>query len=325
MKNPENYAKILEKAIKYMSLNFSIKYLKPVCAPCVNYTFLASKCKDSVPEMVLKIKDGNSSNFNRERQAMQLYNAVGVPVPTEIHFDNSYDYWNTEIIIYEFIPNKPVNPDKFPYKQMGYTMSIMHRIAGNGFGLIDPDSWIGTNKTWEEFLYLRASNGKRKNLTENYLGVKINNFLKNIGELDLVPKPRLLHLDYNPANVILGNNNQLYVIDPVGALGDPLMDVANSIINLEDYERKEFLLGYHYDMELSPKEIEALSIYETVAILNKLGNVLTYKEELKCKSLEDTITHWLDGKVESWLERERRYLKRLDVLYPKLMSERKYI
>ncbi|KHO53513.1 MAG: hypothetical protein QT09_C0012G0010 [archaeon GW2011_AR18] len=204
---------------------------------------------------------------------------------------------------------------------MGTILSCMHKAQGTGTGNIDPELGIGTGNSWREFLIGRASNGKRKNIVESYLGINIEKFLQGLDELEHVP--RILHLDYNPANVLIGNDQQLYVIDPVGVCGDRLLDVANSIINLSQHDREQFLKGYESNEQIEADDIIKLNIYETVSILNKLGNVLSYKRELRRQSLDDNIVNWLDGKVESWIERERRYLKRLEELHPDLMNERR--
>ena len=248
---------------------------------------------------------------------------MNINVPEEIHFDKTHNYWDTEAIVYRYVPNKKIDSALYPQREMGKTLAHMHKAQGTGTGNIDPVLGIGKGKSWKEFLRNRALNGDRRPIVESYLGINIERFLEDLEEIQHTP--RLLHLDYNPANVLIGTDQQLYVIDPVGVVGDRLLDVANSIINLSPNEREQFLMGYESDEQLETDDIIKLDIYETIATLNKLGNVLSYKKELRLQSqnLEDKIVHWLDGKVESWIERERRYLKRLDELHPEIMSERR--
>ena len=42
--------------------------------------------------------------------------------------------------------------------------------------------------------------------------------------------------------------------------------------------REQFLMGYESDEQLETDDIIKLDIYETIATLNKLGNVLSYKK-----------------------------------------------
>jgi hypothetical protein len=119
-------------------------------------------------------------------------------------YDNSLDidyYINT---VYDITSN---------YKKIDY----------EGFGYFNDD-----HKTWEEFLLseLDYSNSIVKN--EELDDSVVRDAIKIISKYKV--EPFLLHGDFGIHNFII-NDNKLYVIDPMGVVGDPLYDFYFAIFS----------------------------------------------------------------------------------------------
>ena len=129
-----------------------------------------------------------------------------------------------------------------------YVIGTLYDITSN-YKVIDYDGFgylFQDHKTWNEFLKDEINYSKDMikdfHLNTNILDKAINNVSK------YPVKKYLLHGDFGTHNFII-NNKKLYVIDPMGLVGDPLYDFYFSIFsNVSIFTKIDFdkILKYFY-------------------------------------------------------------------------------
>ena len=90
------------------------------------------------------------------------------------------------------------------------------KIDYEGFGYLNDD-----HKTWPEFLTSEIDYSNSITVGENLDDSAVREAINIISEYTI--EPFLMHGDFGTHNFII-NDNKLYVIDPMGIVGDPLYD-----------------------------------------------------------------------------------------------------
>lgn len=210
---------------------------------------------------------------------LQLYRMRGIPTPEVIHIDTSHKFFDNDVLVTEYIPHSH-SRHYHNYAEMGQLLALMHTIALPGIGFININTCTGTSRNWQEFLTQRMT--PYQSSIEQATGKPLEKLLP---PLDNLPECHtLLHRDYARHNVLFRRVDEQVciagVVDPVGAIGDPFLDVANAILNLPPPYKEQFLLHYR-PQGLTKNEQERLHTYTILALLQKTGAVRTMLQQQK--------------------------------------------
>lgn len=202
-----------------------------------------------------------SDGVEAEHEAIEAWNAHGVPVPTIRRkgiLTGTKHLPQMKYLLMDFIANKKGDRaltgtaylDKNPGRSrrvgqiMGRTLARMHRATSSRtFGEYADmtGSTAGPLKSWNSYLmgYLKLHRGYLQ-----YIGLGrrlIQELTKKIRAMRFPAPGVYLHGDYSLRNVMVVSSNPLKIVvfDPNPLIGDPSWDVA-VIFNNRDYRRKRY-------------------------------------------------------------------------------------
>ncbi|MBU1164781.1 aminoglycoside phosphotransferase family protein [Patescibacteria group bacterium] len=238
-------------------------------------------------KQILRINNSNKGFF-KDKLAYEKYRTSRLHVPKVISIDPVDDVF---ICISEYIEGtsyKKLNQNN----RLKYLddLFLLHLELGKVENLD-----INSNYSWKEFLLdvNKSSSWKMLASTTSFsieLANKLLDLIKN--NLSLIPeKQNLVHGDFGYDNVIINQNNDLYLIDwEFSIMGDSLFDIAwlqfwSSGINYLDHYEK-FARQKQIDISNFKKRIEVYSYY---IALTSLEWYAESKNINRYSWLEDTV------------------------------------
>jgi len=229
-----------------------------------------ANCNYAVDNAYL-IKIGTRGDLGREKAALELYAKNKIPTPKVVLFDDSKAHFKWDVLVTKYVAHE--GEEAHNWVKLGGLLKKMHAIQCSGVGVID-STGKGKDATWKGFL--DALMMRQSALVRAALGSDASQLVDTSG---LPTKHALLHLDFAGDNVLQKNGKVVAVIDPHGAVGDPLLDVAYTLVmTVEKDIKQKFLQGYS-PKGFSKEEWERLYAYRTIALIDKLGLVLKMFEE----------------------------------------------
>lgn len=290
MKTAKSEVEMYRKVEQYAREVLGKNHVIPVnCG--VNYTFVAG----DGPDIFIKLGE-NGTSFAIEKFVLEQWQKAGIPVPEVVHFDDSRAVFSSDVIVLQYVPHDV--PADYDYAKIGVMLRRMHAVHGEGIGNIDTVAGRGVDLDWRA--YLTDKIGRMKPVVESCIGRSIDAFLPTIGQKETTA---LLHLDFGAEHVLTRNGTIVAVIDPEGAYGDPLLDVAFTLFNLDKKYHRAFLQGY-FPEGFSKYDTQRVNEYYTLATLRKLTTVVRHLQQTKG-------LHCFEKKRVYWALRKQKLLDAL--------------
>lgn len=291
-----------------------LQALYPAKQPTIEQTIVRPKTvlyilKDGGSKMVLRLSDNSSYTAKTIAACYELWNSVGVPVPTvkAAGVENDVQY-----LLMDYIDEAPFDfdlPEPAQLKMaadMGKLLAKMRSVHKKEYGPLDEDG-NGTLAVWSEFLNPSAGEwlAERGHIT-NQQAAKIQQFYDST--LLAGFEPTLLSGDFKPKSSFVQKNGTVVALsDPRPVVGDPLWDFAtfnHFVYRAQARKQKPFNDGFFnslrasfkqaYEAELgrslSAPEMRRLTLYEVLIDARKVMGQLTGR-----------LTLFEDGEVQNLL------------------------
>jgi aminoglycoside phosphotransferase (APT) family kinase protein len=184
-----------------------------------------------IEKFAVKLYRGNDSKLKAEREltVFKLMPKYGLRAPSVVLADLEGKLAGRPVLAWKwvegFVVEKALESARARYaaaRAMGAALSRLHSICASD---LEPRLFAGKEGFWEE----EASSIR---LLAKLYSPGAHAFSELAGKLDSlkVDRATLIHGDYNPGNVIVGDGG-IYLMDLEGArLGDPMYDVAYACI-----------------------------------------------------------------------------------------------
>lgn len=234
------------------------------------------------PRYVLKIGEKFESVRPRrlftEKFAIKKLKQYGVAVPKILSYGMFVD--GREYIKMELIKGKKISSNNSvidifdAYKNIGAQLKKIPTKL-NGFGWINPITFIGIFTTWNKYLY---------NFVQKYglrlykIGIleksQITTVLKYIDSLpDNFKKAGFIHGDLKPQNLIFNPlNKKVYILDWENVMfGDPLLDLAILKMRFKNPKIHRGFLAGLLNRPLSSTEKKNIDLYSVIAKIGILN------------------------------------------------------
>ncbi|MFY0627981.1 MAG: fructosamine kinase family protein [Reichenbachiella sp.] len=250
--------------------------IESISGGCINH---AGKFEHEGKNYFLKWNQNAQDLFEKERMGLEiLEDAKCLRIPKIVGCGQVHQF---DFLCLEYISQ--INSSKQYWEKFGTELSNLHKETADYFGL-KFDNHIGrlhqTNtehKLWEDF-FIQERLVPQVNIALNkgLLNTKQANEFDMFYELvpDFFPKetPALLHGDLWSGNIICGENNLPYLIDPAVYYGHREMELA--FTQLFGGFDKIFYDAYHASYPLEKefnKRVEIYNLYPLLVHLNLFG------------------------------------------------------
>ncbi len=218
---------------------------------------------------VVKSYGSDTCDLKREWEGLRLLTEVDYPVPTPVlaEFEGKTPYIVISCFNGDNLWDVYCSTDEATKKQLlisfSNALATLHRIDTTPFATAVKADFIG-----QELTYINSR-------------LSSNNQLEPIYEWLSLHKPQIkgetpavLHRDYHPWNVLVGQDNKLCVIDWVWGVGDARFDLAWTfcLLKRSGYEgfAKEFLQQYN---RISGYDLSEFDYFKVLATVRWIVNV----------------------------------------------------
>ncbi len=223
------------KSIVSVHINGKINNVKALFGGDINNAFLISTENENY---VVKVNASNvyPKMFQRESDGLSLLNSAGANVPEVIKVFHKAD---DQFILMKYI-EKEASGNEF-WSNLGVSLARIHLKKAPQFGL-KFDNFIGSlpqentfKPNWSDFFIehrlqpLVKKSYDQQLLTNSHLG-HFEGLFKRLDLLIPKEKPSLLHGDFWSGNMICGQNQKPYFIDPAVYYGHREMDISMSFL-----------------------------------------------------------------------------------------------
>lgn len=212
-----------------------------------------------------------------DRTASRAASTAGIPTPAVLHVDLTRSHVPFDLELLAIAEGEPLAPDAAgdaARRDLGRTLAGLHRVTGEGWGLLDPtsDTPRGLHASWTEYVHV--------NLDAHLSGCAADGSLAS-SEIDAVAAafreaapalrdaPRALcHGDLGAPNVLTNAGTITALLDWEDALiGDPIFDLAGWGTFIGHHERRGTLLAGYAERAPLPDDFEVRYWIYAVRIL----------------------------------------------------------
>lgn len=279
---------IIERIMKDYNDKFqvdinSIEKLKSGWAGDIFMFALIDKNMDitNTQEFILKAYSKSSSgieNIRKESEALSYLGYKGYPVPKYIFSDLSCTKYDKPFIIMEKVNGK-LFWDMYIEATSNEKELMMNKFAELLYELhqLDiPNSYISDENSSPTSL-IDHELDEIKSLIDLYSINALGDIYKWLDEKKhriSNLKPSIIHRDYHPWNVIVGEHGETFVIDLVWGIGDFRFDLAWSVSLLErsGFQEVAYELFSSYERKVN-KPIDNFEYFKVLATLRWLLNI----------------------------------------------------
>jgi aminoglycoside phosphotransferase (APT) family kinase protein len=251
-------------------------------------------------ELILRIYPGQDAHDKsaREFRGMRLLHGAGYPVPQVLILERENSPFNRPFVIMERIKGQMLWPVLFgsPKEKQQELLTLFCKLFVRLHTL-----------EWRSFVHAqdRPFDQAQDNPSEHYLAIydagdpyapldreldkvrpfltrfPIPGFLPIVAWLDQqrdgVPcqRPSVIHWDYHPGNILLGDDGSATVIDWTQVdVSDSRLDLAWTLLLVSTYEGEVWHKRILHEYErLAGAEVEQLAFFEVVACLKRLYSI----------------------------------------------------
>lgn len=280
---------LLAKSLKAAGLINSFEIIKNVHLldkqgiSCNMYSFsIVSINKNVQKNFILRIyQRKNIENAIKEFKLLNLLKAYGAPVPVAYYFEKNNDVLNQPIMILEEINGKQAseffNSDLSARKtidKMAEALVSIHAINLIKFDFLTKNRYSFELKE-KKLLHLFFLIKRTPTFLFFFSSFYVKRFVKSLKKIDFLTHNKkhlvLLHMDYDPENVILTNSKCVIVDWSEASVGDPAYDVAWTyhMLAIADKEHRDLA---HYFVNSYKKysnfQLKNLNYYKDIVALN---------------------------------------------------------
>lgn len=220
---------------------------------------------------------------------LNVYNEFFSRYKSEYFQKMNYINYDLSYVCLSFLKGHKFDDDL----EINYFIKSVYEITSNykeidyeGFGYIFDD-----HKSWYEFLKDEVDYSKNMLSEDDPIDLScVNKALEVVTKYDI--KPYLIHGDFGAHNFIV-NDSKMYVIDPMGVIGDPIYDFYFAI-----FSEPVFYLNIKIEDILTyfDKDIEYKKAIMTIMFFIRLCRTYKYvieDYETYCNYYNDVITKLL--------------------------------
>ncbi len=241
-------------------------------------------------ELILRIYPGEDAHVKsaREFRGMRLLHGAGYPVPQVLVLEREKSPFDRPFVIMERIQGQMMWPVLFgaPEDKQQQLLTLFCKL----FVQLHTLEWSSFVQDSASHEYLAAYDGgdryalldreldRARPLLERF---PIPGFLPVVEWLDQrrerVPceRPSVIHWDYHPGNILLGDDGSATVIDWTQVdVSDSRLDLAWTLLLVSTYEGKVWRKRILHEYErLAGAEVEQLAFFEVIACLKRLYSI----------------------------------------------------
>jgi aminoglycoside phosphotransferase (APT) family kinase protein len=260
-------------------------------------------------ELILRIYPGDDAHSKsaREYRGMSLLYGAGYPVPQVLVLEREDSPFGRPFVIMEKIQGQMMWPVWFgsPGEKQQDLLTLfcrlfveLHRLEWQPFADAQDRPFEGAQDRSSKQDTAGSDSGSPYTYADRELGrlrpflarFPIPGFLPIVEWLeqrwDLVPceRPSVIHWDYHPGNILLGDDGSAVVVDWTQVdVSDSRFDLAWTLLLLSTYEGEVWHKRILHEYErLAGAKVEQLAFFEVFACLKRLGSIaasLTYGPE----------------------------------------------
>lgn len=242
--------------------------------------------EENYEDLILRIYQGNSPEQKaiREFQGMKNLYHAGYPVPKVMILASENSPFGKPIVIMEKINGQIMgrvfseSTDEKKKELIAlFCKMFVHLHSLDWRSFVSVPSFFKNVREYKLFdLWLEMGEKHIKNLkAEEY--IPILDWLKERRLQVTCEYPSVIHYDYHPYNIILGDDGKAYVIDWTNIdVADYRFDLAWTILLTSAYgnpEAREIIIN-NYE-EISGKKTQKIEIFEVAAALRRLFSIST--------------------------------------------------
>ena len=248
------------------------------------------RCSDGESFVVQIVGEKFPDKIQRERRNVELMKKAGIPVPEIVSWDESGEVIQEKYLVKEYMGRDlkerkseiRVSEAREIYSQLGKIYTDMHSITFENFGRIEKKNGdfkaVGSYESYRNFI-LEEFNKWLERGKDTPFEDKIPQLKewldKNSYIFDCEIKPRLIHNDFSPENIIVEEDEVKSIIDlDVVRAGNNIFDVYRVYNHFDGKEKSEAAVEAffnNYSVELPDnygQQIEFFNLVHPLAYID---------------------------------------------------------